>query len=102
MDVAHRRPAETHGGGHVREAGLHQHHVRRVDGHIRPRPDGNAQIGTGEGRGVVDAVAHHGDLAALLQPADHGLLAVGQDAGDHMVDPRLPADGFCCAGVVSG
>ena len=31
-----------------------------------PAPMANAHVGPGQGRGVVDAVAHHGDLLALL------------------------------------
>ena len=53
-------------------------------------------------RSVVDAVTHHGHLAAGLQLADDGLLAVGQDARDDLVHARLPADGVGGALVVTG
>ena len=53
--------------GHIAQAALHQHDVRRVDGDVRARADGDADIRAGEGGRVVDAVADHGDLALLLQ-----------------------------------
>ena len=100
VDVAQHRPAQADRRGHVGQAALHQHHVRRVDGDVRTGPDGDAGIGPGQGRGVVDAVAHHRQAAQLLEPAHHRFLAVRQDARDHRVHPGLSADGLRRALVV--
>ena len=101
MDVAQRRAAQTDGGGHVAQTALHQHHVCRVERDVRARADGDAHVRAGERRSVVDAVADHGDLAALAQAADLRFLAVGQYAGDHAVHARGGADGARRAFVVA-
>ena len=94
-DVAQGGAGEADGRRHVGEAGLHQHHVGGVHGHVSPRSDGDAHVGAGQGGSVVDAVTHHGHLAVLLQLADHRLLAVGQHPRHHVAlgDPRLAGDG---------
>ena len=52
---------------------------------------GNAGVGLGEGRGVVDAVTHHGDdLAGGLPGADAGELVSGQETTGKVGN----ADGF--------
>ena len=102
MDVPQGGPAEPDGGGHIAEPAVDQHHIGGVDGHIRSRADGDAQIRPGEGGGIVDAVAHHGHLSLGLQLPDDGLLALRQDAGHHPVHAGLPADGLCRAGVIAG
>ena len=102
MDVAQGGAAQADGGGHIRQLGVHQHHVRRVDGNIGACTDGDAGVGAGQGRGVVDAVAHHGHLAVGLQLADDGFLAVGQHACDDFVHTGLPANGVGGALVVAG
>ena len=43
----------------VERVAPHQHHLRRLDRHIRPRADGDADVGLGQRRRVVDAVADH-------------------------------------------
>ena len=48
---------------------LHQHDVGGVDGDVRARADGDADVRAGQRRGVVDAVADHGHLVALLLQA---------------------------------
>ena len=63
---------------------------------VRARADGDADVRAGERGSVVDAVADHGDLAALAQAADLRFLAVGQYAGDH-AGPRPPAAPMACA-----
>ena len=94
-DVAQGGAGETDGGGHVGQAGLHQHHVGGIQGHVGARPDGDAHVRAGQSGSVVDAVPHHSHLALLLQSADHFLLAVGQDTRHHvlLVDSRLAGDG---------
>ena len=102
VDVAQGSAAQADGGGHVRQLGVHQHHVRRVDGNVGACADGDAGVGTGQGRGIVDAVAHHGHLAGCLQLADDRFLAVGQHTCDHLVHTGLPANGSSGALVVTG
>ena len=102
VDVPQCGPAHADGGGHIGKAALHQHHVRRVDGHVGARADGDADIRPGQGRGIVDAVAHHGHLSLLLQLADDALLAVREHTGDDLVHAGLGADGLGGALVVSG
>ena len=58
-----------------------EHDVGRVDGHIRARADGDADVRARERRRVVDAVADHGDLAACAQAADLALLILRQHIG---------------------
>jgi len=62
-----------------------------------------SSAGDGEGGGVVDPVADHGDpVAPLLQPAHHVDLALRQSLGDHVVDADLGSYGGSGAGVVPG
>ena len=102
VDVAQGGAAQPDGGGHIGEPGVHQDHIGRVNGNIGTGADGDAGVRAGQGGGIVDAVAHHGHLAALLQPADHGLFAVGQNACNDLVHTRLPANGIGSALVVTG
>ena len=37
-----------------------QNNIGRFDGHVGARADGETHVGLGQGRCVVDAVAHHG------------------------------------------
>ena len=54
-----------------------------------PVPTAMPEVGLGQGRGVVDAVADHGDDPALLLQAAHdGGLVRGQHLGDDLVDAR--------------
>ena len=102
VDVPQGGPAKPDGGGHVQQTAVHQHHVRRVDGHVGSRADGDAGVGPGQGRGVVDAVAYHGHLAPLHQAADGGLLALRQHPGDDLIHPGLGPDGPGGVLVVAG
>ena len=55
--------------------------VGRIDGDVGSPAHGNAHIGLHEGRGIVDAITDHGDLAALLQRADQRDLVLRQQPG---------------------
>ena len=102
-DVADDRPGQADGGDGVGQIALHQHYVGRLDGHVGPRADGHAHVGPGQGGGVVDAVAHHGDLLALLlQQAYLPLLVGGKDLGHHVGDAHLLGNGGGGAPVVAG
>ena len=78
-------------------------HVGGLHGHVGPRADGDPQVGLGQGRSIVDPIAHHGhDFALGLQLGDGGGLLVGQHLGQHPVYSRLPCDGLRGGPVVSG
>ena len=96
------RTAQTYRRRDIRETALHQHHIRRVDGHIRARTDCNADVGASQCRRIVDAVADHGDLALFPKRPDHSLLAVRQHARHDLVDTRLLSDRLGRLLVVAG
>ena len=63
-----------------------QRDVRGLDGHVRAGPDGHAEVGAGQRRGVVDAVADHRDPPPLaLEPRHQRLLVGGQRLGHDAV-----------------
>src|SRR6185436_5422070 len=65
--------------------------------------DGDADVGCGQGGGVVDAVAgHRHDVALLLQLADLRSLLGGQHLGQHVLDADLRGDGPRGGRVVAG
>src|SRR3546814_11552113 len=50
---------------------LGQDQPGRLDGDVGPGADGDAHVGPGQGRSVVDAVADHGDLQAAVLELGH-------------------------------
>ena len=102
VDILHNRPGQADGRRHVRQPTLYENHIRRINCHVRSGSDGNARIGPGQGRGVVDPVPDHGDLALFLQVPDDFFLSCGQNASDDPVYPGRPANGPCCIGIISG
>ena len=92
MDVPQRCTAETDGCRHICETALHENDVCGVNGNIRSGADGDADICTGQCRGIVDAVSHHGDLALCGKFADDSLFSVREDAGNHVIYASLLAD----------
>ena len=64
---------DADGLGDLQGVVVHQHHVRRLNGGIGAHgTHGDADIGTGQHRGIVDAVAHEGQLAVgVAQQALH-------------------------------
>ena len=96
MSASPSAPARRAGRPHQRDRGSRH-------GHIRAGADGDADIGLGQRRGVVDAVADHRDLLALaLQFLDFGGFAARQDLGQHQVDAHLAGDGLGGLLVVAG
>ena len=102
VDVAQGSAAQPDGGGHIRKLGVHQYYVCGVNGYVCACANGNAGVSAGQGRGVVNAVAHHSHLAVLLQLPDDGFLALRQHSGDHLVHPGLSANGLGGALIIAG
>src|SRR5205807_2761907 len=102
-DGAERSPGEADGGGHAVELGREQGDVGALDGDVGAGADGDAEVGLDEGRGVVDAVAHHGhDPALLLKVADGGHLVGGEHLGEDVADADGGGDGVGGGPVVAG
>ena len=90
----------SHDAGQV---ALEQGDAGALDGHVGARPHRKADVGGGQGRGVVDAVARHGHDAALVaQPLDDVGLVVGQHLGLDPVDAEAASDGLGGDPVVAG
>ena len=102
MNVAQGGTAQADGSRHIAETAVHQHHVRSVDGDVCACTNGHADVRPGQGRGVVNAVAHHGDTSMLLQLADDGFLAVGQYPGNHFIHTSLGTNGLSSTLIVAG
>ena len=102
MDISQRGSAQADRCGHIAETALHQHDIGRIDGHIGPGTDRDADIRAGQGRRIIDPIAHHGNFALFLQLTDHVFFAVWQDPGDHFIHAGLAADRLCRAGIISG
>ena len=65
-----------------------------LDGDVGAGADGDADVGPGEGGGVVDAVTDHGhSQSSGLQLGDLGVLVLGQHLGDTR-RPRGRPDGL--------
>ena len=87
----------------LRRVGVEVDHVAGLLGGRRPGVHGHADVGLGERRRVVGAVAGHRDQpAALLLPPDQRELVLGRGLGQHVVDPRLVGDRAGGALVVAG
>ena len=88
-----RAAGEADGVGGDAQVAAHEGEVAGFDGDVGAGAHGDAEVGLGEGGGVVDAVADHGDdLAVGLQAADDVDLVGGQHLGDHVVDADLVGD----------
>ena len=105
LDVADRGARELDGAGDIHEVAAHEHHVGTLLGDVGAGADGKAHIGARQGGGVIDAVAHHGDLAArVLQLAHVALLVGGQHVGNNLLaaQSHAPGDGLGRHAVVAG
>ncbi len=101
MDIPQGGTAEANGCRHIRQAAFHQHHICCINGHIRTGTNGNADIRTGEGGGIVDAIPHHGHGAIFHKLANDRFLPIRQDPGNHLIDPGLGTNGVGCTGIVA-
>ena len=94
---AHGLARYADGAGDVARLVVHEDDVRGLDGGVRAHgAHGDAHIGAGEHGGVVDAVAHEGEVAAGgVEDALHLLdLVAGQQLGVVFVQAE-----FCCDGA---
>ncbi|MCY1396216.1 hypothetical protein D9M71_111790 [compost metagenome] len=74
-----------------------------MHGHVRAATHGDADVGRGQGRGVVDAVADHGDHGAIgLEFSHGGGLVRRQHLGMHRLDAQRLCHYPRAAAVVAG
>ena len=93
-DAAHRLLGQVDGGYDVQQVVANEHNVSGLDRNVRAGADGDADVGLGERRRVVDPIADHGDLlaGARLQVFDFAHLLRGQHFGEHVADADLFGD----------
>ena len=101
MYVPQRAAPKAHRSRNVFQVAVHQHDVGGLYRNVRARAYGDAYLGGGQRRSVVNAVAHHRNAALLLKRAYGGFLAVGQHARYNFVNARAAAYGPCRALVVA-
>ena len=65
FDVADNCFAQLNGGDYIQQIIFHQHDIGAFQSNIGAGTDGQANIGPGQSRRIVDAVAHHGHGFAL-------------------------------------
>ncbi|KAG1252099.1 hypothetical protein G6F65_018063 [Rhizopus arrhizus] len=81
----------------------HQHHIGRLHRDVGAGTDRQADIGLGQRRCIVDAVADEGDVPMRgLEPAHRFDLAFRQHLGHHLINAQLARDRLRGAGVVAG
>src|ERR1700677_4847099 len=90
---------------HFDELGRIAVEIDHVPGFARglgARVHGDANVGLGQGGGVVGAVADHGDqLAAVLFLADAGQFVFRRGLGDEIIHARLSGDGGGGEGIIA-
>ena len=102
-DVAHGRLRKPARANDAAEVALQQRDAGALHRDVGAGPHGDADLGGGERRGVVDAVAGHGDdPPGLLQPGDHGALLIRKHLRLDIGDPEFPRHGIRRGPVVSG
>lgn len=83
-------PATGNSEGRRSRAHSDEDDVSCLDGHVRARPNGDAHVGLGQGRGVVHTIAHHGhSLPLVLELLDLGHLMRRQHLRKDFVDANL-------------
>ena len=82
--------------------GVEVDHVAGLLGRLGAGVHGHADVGLGQRRRVVGAVAGHGDeVAARLLGADAGHLVLGRGLGQEVVDAGLVGDGLAAVSGLS-
>lgn len=96
---------ELQGVGHTSEIGSQQDDSSSFTRYVRGSRDGNPQIGSGQCRAVVDAIADERDLTTGGAELSEGVgLAFGTDAGmdEFGIDAGLAGDGLGGEGMIAG
>ena len=103
LDPAAGEAAEPDGEGQSPEVVADQHHIGYLQGDVGAgRAHGDPDVGGGQRRGVVHAVADHGEeVAGVHQSLQFDHLLVGQEAGPNIVRADPFGHGLCDALVVS-
>ncbi len=70
--------------------------------HVGAAAHGDTDIGGGQGRGVIDAVADHRHHAGLFQLGDGGGLVGGKDFGVYIIDTQGIGHHAGTAAIVAG
>jgi hypothetical protein len=100
---AHGRAGDLDRGGDVEHVVADEDDIAGLFGHVGAGADRHADVGLGQRRGVVDAVADHRDaFAFVLKAADLGGFVLREDFGEHAIDPGLRRDRLGGAAVVAG
>ena len=90
LDVAHDTARQADRTDRVEEVAPHEDGVRTLDGDIRARADGDAEIRLHEGGRIIHTVTDHGNTVSIgLQPLDVLLLILWQDASNNLRDAEL-------------
>ena len=101
-NVAHSRSRERQCREHGLHAVPHEHNIARLCAHVHARAHSHAHIGGSQGRGIVDAVAHHAHhVALILHPAHIGGLVCGQQPRGNFLHACQSGHGFCGALIVT-
>jgi len=102
-DVAEGGAREADGAGEAAEVAFHEGDAGAFDGDVGAGAHGDADIGGGEGGGVVDAVAGHGDaFAGAFQLLDEADFVGGCEAGFDAIEAEREGDGVGGGAVVAG
>ena len=79
---------------HLGRVTVQVHHVGRFFGRLRAGVHGDSDVGLGQGRGIVGAVAHHSDQFPLgLLLADIRQLGLRCSLREEVIHPRLLGNG---------
>src|SRR5204862_1287881 len=89
-DVAHHGPAQVDCLDDAVEIAFYEGDTGALHRHIGSGSHGNADVGSREGRRIVDAVARHGDNGTFLSQAfDLLVFVLGTDARDDVINPEF-------------
>ena len=103
LDGGDGAPGQGDGGHDAAQVAADQGDVGGGDRDVGAGAQGDAEVGLGERRAVVDAVTgHRDDVALVLQRDDVVGLLRRQHLGEHVLDADLAGDGGRGGGVVAG
>ena len=89
--------------GNAAQVAFDQRDARALHRHVRARAHGDADMGGGERRSVIDAVAgHRDDVALLAKLCDLFVFVARLDSGFHLIESEFLGHGMRGAFVVAG